>query len=65
MEKGGPPYAADGSLDYTESEFKPSHPLTTLISVMQWKTLSACFLLLYPTHHFLPFSHPSSKILPK
>lgn len=25
MEKGGPPYAADGSLDYAESEFGPSH----------------------------------------
>ena len=40
-----------------------------LISVMQWKTHSACFLPLSPTHHVLPFSHPSSfhppKILPK
>jgi bromodomain-containing protein 7/9 len=28
MEKGGPPYTADGSLDYTESEFQSSHRLT-------------------------------------
>jgi len=28
MEKGGPPYATDGSLDYAESEFGSFYYLT-------------------------------------
>ncbi|KAI9449584.1 hypothetical protein BJY52DRAFT_1359855 [Lactarius psammicola] len=51
MEKGGPPYAADGSLDYAESEFNNHIVPHVLIPVMQWKTHSACFLPLSPTHH--------------
>ena len=44
MEKGGPPIAPDGSLDYPESEciLKSPSPTDILSPYLQWKTPSPC-----------------------
>jgi hypothetical protein len=59
MEKGGPPYAADGSLDYAESGF-PGIPSRFILRVVliahvaQWKTRSVYFPPSSPTRLVLP-----------
>ena len=78
MEKGGPPYAADGSLDYAESRFSgiASHfilRVVLMVPMTQWKTRSVYFLPLSPTRHVLallslPYSlhhHPNKTLCSK
>lgn len=69
MEKGGPPYAADGSLDYAESGFlrMPSRFNCSSCDA-QWKTRSVYFLPLSLTRLAqpplsLPSFHHHYKIL--
>lgn len=66
MEKGGPPYVADGSLDYAESRFFGMTSYFILrvvltVRMTQWKTRSVYFLPSSQIRLVLPLlSLPSS-----
>ena len=65
MEKGGPPYAADGSLDYAESASELLHyAISYVLSlVAQWKTHSVYFQPSSP-NFLVPLSSPPSSLHP-
>lgn len=57
MEKGGPPYHADGSLDYPESAFFLFQCILCILNILQWRTRSRYFLSLYLNLPLVRYSH--------